>query len=180
MKTCWRVCASVLFLFLTVVGCTTPGTPKPAPDAGTPAATVRDPAPPAAGSTEPATPPPPVASPDKPAPARPAGGMPPDLVGTWSGGEGSQTGYTLTFAQDGRYELSHDRATGIPQFVERGLAGGTGNEVVLRPVDVVGQVSRTERTARWSVQKMGDVYGYNVELLVVVDIYGEFSYAKDE
>ena len=183
MRACWRAGVSALFIFVAVVGCATSGTSKPTSDTEYPVTTVRTPSPPTFRSTETFSPPPLppyVASSDKPAPARPAGGIPRDLIGRWSGGEGSQTGYTLTFWEDGRYELAHERTTGIPQFIERGLAGGTGNEIVLRPVDVSGPVSRSERTARWSVQRMADVYGYDIEVLVLVDVYGEFSYAKAE
>ena len=107
------------------------------------------------------------------------GGIPTDLIGRWVGGEGAASGYTVVFRGDGRYQLSHDKSTAIPRFVEYGVAGGTGEEIVLRPVEVAGPVERVERTAGWSLQNAGDVYGYDIEVLVLTDLYGEFSYVKD-
>ncbi len=180
---CRNSCGAVLILLPLLAGCATTGSSKSSPSVEDSVATARTPESAGATTTEEVSLPPAPTTPatsEAPAPERPSGEVPSDLIGRWVGGEGSRSGYTLTFWADGRYQLSHDRSTGIPQFVERGLAGGKGYEIVLRPVEVAGSVERIERRARWSVQKAPDVYGYDIEVLVLVDIYGEFSYVKDE
>lgn len=178
---CRNACGAMLILFPLLTGCATTGSPKSSPSIEGSVATARTSE--SAGATTmgevslPSAPRTPATS-EAPAPERPSGEVPGDLIGRWVGGEGSRSGYTLIFWPDGRYQLSHDRSTGIPQFIERGLAGGTGYEIVLRPVEVAGSVERIERRARWSVQKRPDVYGYDIEVLALVDIYGEFSYTK--
>ena len=109
-----------------------------------------------------------------PVPPRPQGKIPPPLIGIWSGGEGSKSGYRLTFRADGTYELIHERGTAIPVFRETGYCVGDNSRLLLRPVVVEGPVERRERTARWGIQPSSVV-----EVLTVLDPFdGEFSYVK--
>lgn len=107
-------------------------------------------------------------------PPRPEGEVPQPLVGVWSGGEGSKSGYQLTFFADSTYELIHERNTAIPMFREVGYCVGDSSHLLLRPVMVEGPVERWERTASWSIQPSSVV-----EVLTVVDQFdGEFSYVR--
>lgn len=109
-----------------------------------------------------------------PIPPPPQGEIPPPLVGEWSGGEGSKSGYRLTFLADGTYELIHERGTAIPVFREAGYCAGDNSSLLLRPVVVEGPVERRERTVRWGIQPSSVV-----DVLTVIDpIDGEFSYVR--
>ncbi|MDQ3764270.1 MAG: hypothetical protein M3460_22635 [Actinomycetota bacterium] len=107
-------------------------------------------------------------------PPRPQGEVPQPLVGVWSGGQGSKSGYRLTFFADSTYELIHERNTAIPAFREVGYCVGNGSSLLLRPVMVKGPVKRRERTARWDIQPSSVV-----DVLTVIDEFdGEFSYVR--
>lgn len=105
-----------------------------------------------------ATPPEPVT------PPRPEGEVPQPLVGVWSGGEGSKSGYRLTFFADSTYELVHERNTAIPMFREVGYCVGDSSHLLLRPFTIEGPVEHGERAARWSIQPSSVV-----DVLTVVD-----------
>lgn len=107
-------------------------------------------------------------------PPRPQGAVPQPLVGVWSGGEGSKSGYQLTFFADSTYELIHEGSTAIPAFREVGYCVGDGSRLLLRPVMVEGPVERWERMALWGIQPSSVV-----EVLTVIDQFdGEFSYVR--
>lgn len=107
-------------------------------------------------------------------PPRPQGEVPQPLVGVWSGGEGSKSGYRLTFFADSTYELIHERNTAIPVFREVGYCVGDGSNLLLRPVMVEGPVERWERAARWGIQQSSVV-----DVLTIIDQFdGEFSYVR--
>lgn len=107
-------------------------------------------------------------------PPRPEGEVPQSLVGVWSGGEGSKSGYRLTFFADSTYELMHERSTAIPMFREVGYCVGDSSRLLLRPIMVEGPVERGERTAHWSIQQSSVV-----DVLTVIDQFdGEFSYVR--
>jgi len=107
-------------------------------------------------------------------PPRPQGEVPQPLIGVWSGGEGSKSGYRLTFFADGTYELIHERSTAIPVFREVGYCVGDGSSLLLRPVMVEGPVERRERMASWGIQSSSVV-----DVLTVIDQFdGEFSYVR--
>lgn len=103
-------------------------------------------------------------------PPRPQGRVPQPLVGAWSGGEGSKSGYRLTFFADSTYELVHERVTAIPAFREVGYCVGDGASLLLRPVRIEGLVKRRERTARWDIQQSSVV-----DVLTVIDRLTESS-----
>jgi hypothetical protein len=107
-------------------------------------------------------------------PPRPEGEVPQPLVGVWSGGEGSKSGYHLIFFADSTYELIHERRTAIPMFREVGYCVGNSSRLLLRPVMVEGPVERWERTAYWGIQSSSVV-----DVLTVIDQFdGEFSYVR--
>jgi hypothetical protein len=107
-------------------------------------------------------------------PPRPQGEVPQPLVGVWSGGEGSKSGYRLTFFADSTYELIHERSTAIPAFREVGYCVGDGSSLLFRPVMVQGAVERQERAARWGIQPSSVV-----DVLTIIDGFGgEFSYVR--
>lgn len=101
-------------------------------------------------------------------PARPEGTVPAEVVGTWRGGPGGKSGYDLTITTDGRYELSHKA------FIEQGYTAGDASTLLLRPVSVSGQVERSERVVRWSIQPSSVV-----DVLTILDpVDGEYSYVR--
>ena len=115
-----------------------------------------------------------IGQPEPVTPPRPEGEVPQPLVGVWSGGEGSKSGYRLTFYADSTYELVHERSTAIPMFREVGYCVGDSSHLLLRPVTVEGPLERGERTASWSIQPSSVV-----DVLTVVDqLDGEFSYVR--
>lgn len=108
------------------------------------------------------------------APPRPQGKVPSPLVGVWSGGEGSKSGYRLTFFSNSTYELIHERSTAIPAFREVGYCVGGNSSLLLRSVKVEGPVERSERTARWGIQPSSVI-----DVLTVIDpLEGESSYVR--
>jgi hypothetical protein len=124
-------------------------------------------------------------------PAAAGGDVPAELVGAWTGGPGSRSGFRYEFHADGTYRFTGILQEGGPTFLleESGVVNVSGSSMRLEPLEArfrrdppsspaapFREVQRSPRTVTWELTAAA-----GIEVLRLIDEAsgGESSFVRD-